>query len=167
MGRASEVLARVQQLRTRAETPPANPGANELSEPWDVLELLFDTGAYAAFQLRRWQEALALSSARGDSMDARAAPAIEIARNRFNTYFPLLQLGRVDEAFNLLRGCQQHFQAAGEVRGIGRTFSALGEVEGRQGHGDEAIRLERIALRYTYTADDVPNIAVSYQNLGH
>ena len=167
MGRAGEVLAEVQQLRTRAETLPASPSGNELSEPWEIRELLFDTGAHAAFLLQRWQDALAMNSARADSLNARAASAIEVARTRFNTYFPLVQLGRVDEAFDLLLECQQDFQHAGEVREIGRTFSALGEVEAKRGHGYEAIRLERSALRYTYTADDVPNIAVSYQNLGN
>ena len=49
---------------------------------------------------------------------------------------------------------------------LGKTLSALADIEDQRGHGDAAIRLERDALRYKYLAGDVTDIAVSYHNLG-
>ena len=99
-------------------------------------------------------------------MRDRHAPAASIARARFSDYGPLLRLGRTGEALALLLDCRQAFQDAHDTVMLGKTLSALANVEDQRGHGDAAIRLERDALRYEYLAGDVTGIAVSYHNLG-
>ena len=58
------------------------------------------------------------------------------------------------------------FHDARDAEMLGKIFSALAEVESRRGHGDAAIRLERDALRYSYLARDVRDIAANYHNHG-
>jgi hypothetical protein len=50
---------------------------------------------------------------------------------------------------------------------LGKTLSALAEIECARGRGDAAIRLVRDSLRYAYLAGDVEGIAIGYHNLGN
>jgi hypothetical protein len=170
MGQAGQVLAEVGRLRARMEALPATPAADgptEASTPWNVREMLLDTGREAARLVGRWQEALELNAAILASMRGRRAPAADIARSRFNDYFPLLSLGRTGDALALLLEVRQVFQDAHDTEMLGKTLSALADAEDQRGHGDAAIRLERDALRYKYLAGDVPSVAISYHNLGN
>lgn len=49
---------------------------------------------------------------------------------------------------------------------LSKTLTALAAAEEQRGHSDQAIRLEREALRHKYTLFDTASIAVSYHNLG-
>ncbi len=166
MGHSRQVLIRVQELWDRIGSLPT-PGPHESTEPWHAREVLLGTGRDAAVHLGRWDEVLNLNAALATSMRGRHAPAIAIAGIRFSDYCPLLSLGRTGEALDLLLYCRQAFQDARDVRMLGRTLSALADVEKTRGHDDAAIRFERDALRYKYLAGDVTGIAVSYHNLGH
>jgi tetratricopeptide (TPR) repeat protein len=167
MGQAGRVLAEVERLRDRLQTLPAPPGPNETVSPWNVREALLDTGNDAARQLGRWEEALDLSAAQIASMRGRRATAADVARSRFNDYWPLLRLGRTGEALDLLLDCRQVFQDANDIEALGKALSALAEIEDERGHGDAAIRMERDALRYKYFAGDMIGIADSYHNFGN
>jgi tetratricopeptide (TPR) repeat protein len=166
MGRADHVLAEVTRLRDHLATLPATPGPDEIVTAWDVREGLFDTGRSAALQLGRWADALDLNAAQVASERDRNAPAAETAQTRFNDYSPLLRLGRLDEALALLRDCLRVFQDAHDTRMLGKTLSALADIECQRGHGEAALRLGRNALRHSYVAGDVAGIEVSYHNLG-
>jgi tetratricopeptide (TPR) repeat protein len=167
MAQAERVLAEVQGLRDRMQALSAAPGPDETIPPWNVREALLATGSDAARQLGRWQDALELNTAQVVSMRERGAPATVTARAGFNDYFPLLRLGRTEEALALLLECRQVFQDARDIGALGKTLSALASIEDQRGHGDAAIGLERDALRYKYLAGDVTSIAVSYNNLGN
>jgi hypothetical protein len=167
MGQAGQALDEVRRLRDRMRSLPATRGPDETAVPWNVREVLLDTGREAARQLGRWQDALDLNAENMASKRERGAPATEIARSRFNDYGPLLRLGRTEEALTLLLGCRQVFQDARDIGMLGKTLSALSDIEDQRGHGDAAIGLERDALRYSYLAGGVTAIAVSYHNLGN
>jgi tetratricopeptide (TPR) repeat protein len=168
MGQFRQVLADVQRLRDDLQNLPdtAGRGPNESSFPWEVREVLLDTGAHAAFRLGRWEDALSLNAERAASMRDRRAPAADIARVKVNDHGPLLELGQADEALELLRDCLQVFQDARDIRALGMTLGALADTENRRGRGDAAIRLQRDALRHAYLAGGVPTIAECYYNLG-
>ena len=166
MGQAVRVLAEVERLRDRMQTLPATPGPSRDVAPWNVREALLDIGRYAARELGRWEEALDLSAEQTASKRGRRAPAADVARSRFNDYWPLLRLGRTHEALDLLLDCRQVFKDANDTGALGKTLSALADTENERGHGEAAIRMERDALRYTYLAGDVLAITVSYHNLG-
>jgi hypothetical protein len=76
-------------------------------------------------------------------------------------------LGRTAEALELLLDCRQVFEDADDRGMLGKTLSALADVEDARGHGDAAIQLERDALRYKYLANDLNDIVTSYHNLGN
>ena len=89
-----------------------------------------------------------------------------MARNRFNDYGPLLRLGRIAKARSLLLDCREIFEREHSTHELGAVLSALADVEDAAGHGQDAIDLERNALRYKYLVGDVESIATSHHNLG-
>ena len=107
MGQARQVLDEVTRLRARMATLPATRGPDETVTPWNVREVLLDTGRDAALLLGRWDDALDLNADLVASMRDRRAPATDIARARFNDYGPLLRLGRTEEALAVLLDCRQ------------------------------------------------------------
>ena len=97
----------------------------------------------------------------------RRAPATIIARVQFNDYYPLLRLGRTEEALQVLLDCRQAFEDAHDTFALSNTLGALASIESAPSHSDAALRLQRDALRYSYLAGDVDGIAVGYHNLGN
>jgi tetratricopeptide (TPR) repeat protein len=167
MGHGDQVLDEVARLRTRMAALPATAGPNEADTTWHVREALLDTGRYAAMLIGRHADALPFIAEVVESQRDRHAPDDVIARTRYNDYYPLLHLGRTEEALTVLQECRQVFQDARDTLMLGRTLSALADVEDARGHGDAAIRLERDGLRYSYLARDVESIATGYHNLGN
>ena len=166
MGHASQVFAEIHRLHAHMRTLPAVPGQDESMDPWDVRETLMYTAREAALRLERWDETLTFSSVLTASLTQRHASAADIARARFPDYNALLRLGRTGEALDLLLSCRQAFQDSRDIEMLGGTLGALANVEHQRGHGDAAVRLERDALRYEYLTGNVPDIAVTYRNLG-
>lgn len=164
-GRSEEVLATVHVLREMMAGLAEQSGAEERVAPWDVRELVINIGFFAARDLGRWEEALALNAEVGHSMRQRCASRLDQARTRFNDYFPLLRLGRLEEARALLVDCRQVFEDEHDLVGLGKVLSALADVEDKLGHTGSAIRLEQDALRLRYTVGDPDGIAVSHFNL--
>ena len=168
MGQAGEVLRETQRLlRARPPDASAKDGPNELVNAWDVQEVLLDTGRYAAVMLGQWQDALDLNAQQLDSLRNRAAPITDIELSRFNDYGPLLRLGQVNAALDLLLECRRVFEDAHDLEMLGKTLSALADTENARARGGAAISLERDALRYNYLSGDVTVIADSYHNLGN
>jgi hypothetical protein len=152
MGQARQVLADVRRLRDRMGTLPDISDEHETVSAREVREILLDTGRDAALQLGQWQDALDLNAPLTASKRGRRAPAADLARTRFNDYFPLLSLGRAEEALRLLLECRQAFHDTGDINGLGLTLGALASFEDVRGHGDAAIRCQCDALRYKYLA---------------
>jgi tetratricopeptide (TPR) repeat protein len=167
MGHAGQAFDDVTRLRDHMAALPTTPGPDEAISPWDVREALLGAGRSAAMALGHDDDALALSAALVASMRDRHAPTTIIARAQFNTYGPLLRLGRSEEALRVLLDCRQAFEDAHDIPALGNTLSALASAEDARGHGDAAVRLQRDALRYNYLAGDVTSVAASYHNLGN
>src|SRR6202020_3053476 len=128
----------VQRLLARMAALDPAPGPDETAVPANVREALLDTGREAALRLGRWIDALNLNAARAASLRARSPPAVETARAIFNDYFPLLRLGRTEQALDLLQECARTFQDARDPAAIGTTLSALADAEHQRGRGDAA-----------------------------
>jgi hypothetical protein len=166
MGNAHLVLSEIQQLRDRLRNVSDTSGSEETTDRWVADELLLETGRSAARQLSRWADALDFSADLIDSLQARRAPASDIAQAKFSDYDVLLALGAINEALDLLLSCRQVFQDAGDIAMLGKTFGALADVEDERGRTDAAVSLQRDALRYFYLSGDIRDIAVSYHNFG-
>lgn len=165
MGRAEEVLARVQELRGELAVLPDSGDQEERTEPWNVRELILHAGYAAALWLGRWEEALALNAEVVEITVARGATDLEIARTRFNGYGPLLRLGRLDEAERLLLACRAVFEDEGDLASLGKVLGAFADLEDKRGHPDDAIGFARAALRYAYATGDPDVVAASHHNL--
>ncbi|MBO3746603.1 CHAT domain-containing protein [Streptosporangiaceae bacterium NEAU-GS5] len=167
MGQAEQVAERVRALQETMAGLPTVAGEDETVEPWNVREGLLDIGHTAALQLGRWEQALTLTEGIAASQRARGAGETETARTRFNVYGPLLRLGRVEQAWRLLVELREIFERRHDLEMLGKTLSALADVEHERGHGPRAVALEQDALRYKYAAGDVRNLHVSHHNLGN
>ena len=167
MGHAQQVLDAVEDLRNRMATLPDPPDQPETVDPFNIRETTLDIGRSAATDLELWQLALDLNAEQVTSLLARGATDREIAFSRANDYIPLSALGRLGEARTLLLECQEVFQADHDIPSLGKTLSALADLEDRLGHGQAAIDLEHDALRLKYTAGDIPAIPASHNNLAN
>jgi tetratricopeptide (TPR) repeat protein len=164
MGKAESVLAEVGRMLDRASSLPA-PGQNDPAHPWNVCEVLGSTGAMAALELRRWQQALDFIADVLKSKQERRASAGSIARTQLNACSALLQLGRIDEAWELALKCREIFEQDNDVRSLGAVLSVLANIERGRGHGAGAIGLAQDGLRYLYTAKDAEKIRAAHLNL--
>jgi len=168
MGQPEKAIAGVRRLREQMETLPATSGQPEKENvpEWSPREELLGTGREAALKLELWDEALELNAAAVASMRARGAPEAEIARARFSDHGPMIMLGHVDEALEMLKACREVFKQAHDIEMLGMVFDALAAAEGNRGHGDVAVDLAREGLRYSYLAGNVDSIRISHHNLG-
>ncbi len=165
-GRSRQVLDAVEQLHQSMTTlPDRSDPTDGIISPWSVREALLQVGVRAAIDLRHPELALDLHTERRDSMRRRGASPLEQAVAEFSAYGALLQLGRVQEARELLHYCRSTFEASNDIPLLGRTIRALAQVEAALGRHDNAIALVQDALRYEYLAGDPHAIADAHYDL--
>ena len=165
MGRYDEVLDAVEALRPTMDALPLESEADEAVNPWNVRETLLDTGCEAALRRERWKTALALNAEIVKAKLAHGAEALEVARYRFNDYFPLLALCRFDDARALLQSCRDIFEAKRHIEMVGKVYGALANLEESTGGRAEAVRFGKVALGYMYRAVEPEDCAISHHNL--
>jgi hypothetical protein len=167
-GHHQQVLQQVLALREQMVELPDPPESTDATViPWNVRETLLHTGVFAALDLEDWQQALDLNAEIHTSKQRRGASPAEQANTRFNDYGPLLRLGRVEQARDLLIDCRAVFETSNHITRLGQTLGALAHAEVELGHLPRAIELETDALRYTYLAGDPSAIAASHNNLAN
>ncbi|MGH3975622.1 MAG: AAA family ATPase, partial [Pseudonocardiaceae bacterium] len=165
LGRHEQVLTELPALRERMTELPNQPADNDTVVPWNVQELMLNTGNISAQALGRWEQALALTNEITTIQRRRGASPHDTAGTRFNDYGPLLRLGRLAEADQLLRECQEVFDTAGDITALGAVYSARADLEAARGHHRDAAELQRTALRLTYPRPDPRTISVSHHDL--
>jgi len=165
MGRYAEVLEAVEKLRPKLKELPEQSDAEESANPWNVREGMLDAGRHAARELEQWETALALNAEILEYTRQRGADEVELARTAFNDYGPLLRLKRYREARALLEYCRAIEENVGGIEYLGRVYSALADLEDKEGNRPAAARFEHLALRYRYQAGQPEDCAISHNNL--
>jgi tetratricopeptide (TPR) repeat protein len=165
MSEHEQVLARSEQLREQMAGLPARPGADDQAIPWNVRELILNTGHGSALATERWQLCLDLGAEIAASERERGAGAHERTGTRFNDAGPLIGLGRLAEAGRLLRDCQRVFEEHRDIPALAMVLSARADLEDELGHQEAAADLAQTALRLRYARPDPREIAVSHHNL--
>jgi tetratricopeptide (TPR) repeat protein len=169
MGEHEQVTAETAVLRTRmrdlSAAVPARPASDEAVNPWNVREVILDTGHTSALALGRWQQGLDLNAEIHASKQQRGAGLHEITRFRFNNAGPLIRLGRLADADRLLGECQQVFEDHRDTTMLAMVLSTRADLEDELGHRGAAADLERTAIRLRYAQPDPRDIAVSHHNL--
>ncbi|MFO1429069.1 MAG: CHAT domain-containing protein [Candidatus Competibacteraceae bacterium] len=159
--RLAEVRGWWQRYRA-GETVPEAPNAELLGR---ALVSGLDIAMQANQSLKRWQDCLDLlgeteqiKRTLGESRHARA-------KTQFDRYFPLLMLGRLDEAQQLLEDCLGVFQEADDLTHQSKVLSALADLWDRRGDLDQALALQRQALAVCNRLSNPVDRAISHNNL--
>jgi hypothetical protein len=165
MGEHAQVLEKTDLLRAAMGALPARRDPGETMEPWNVRELILDTGHTSALATGDWTRCLELNAESTVSKRERGAGAHEDASSRFNDAVPLIELGRLAEAGHLLAECQRVFKDSADITRLALVLSARAILEAKLGHMPEAADLGRAALRLLYARPDPRNIAAGHHNL--
>ena len=165
MGQHREVLDQIQALQDQMDKLPATRGDNETVEPWNVRETILDTGSGSAQALEEWQLCLNLNAAILASERARGASDYEIIRFRYNDAGPLIQLGRLADAERLLLETQQAYEDQNDIGSLQQVLSTRAVLEIRRGRPQQALELERTAIRLAYIRPQPRDIAISHHQL--
>ena len=166
LGQHQRVLEEIEALRPQLDQLPDHQRENETFSPYNVKELTLGVGRSAALALKEWETALELNRHILTSTQQRGAGPHELARTRFNDSAPLIRLGRLDEADQVLQDCQQVFEAAADTRALGTVLGTRADLEDERGRADQAVSFSRTALRYAYATDDWEGAVANHGNLG-
>jgi len=167
MGEHQQVLDQIPALQAQMDALPATPDRDDAATPWNVREVILGTGQASAVAARRWQQALDLNAAILAGQQTRGAGAHEMARTSYNDYGPLIRLGRLDAAAELLAGCQQVFTDHEDLTWLGHVLTARADLEDDRGNLAAALVFQRTALRYGYARPQLRDIAIGHHNLAN
>ena len=166
MGENQQVLDEISSLLTRIDKLPSQPAANDTVDPWNVREAILGTGRSSALALKEWQQALDFNQAAVASKRARGASAYELARFMYNDYAPLIRLGRLDDAEQLLARCQQVFEDNDDLAELGKVLTARADLEDERGNLAGALTFQQTGIRYSYLRRDL-DMAGDHHNLAN
>lgn len=127
---------------------------NDRVNPWNAREGVLDIGRLSAVALQRWNDALDLNNEIVETKRRRGARPRKIAGNQFNDYLPLLQLGRLAGADQLLRECQDIFINVSDVTQLAKVYGARAEIENKRPNPEKAANLQRTSLYLWYRNSD-------------
>ncbi|MEW9533282.1 CHAT domain-containing protein [Microbispora sp. NPDC049125] len=167
LGRSEEVLAEVDRLWAELPAPTALPPPDGGMLPASAVEHLLAAGRRAAMRLRRWDDALRFAQAVADSEVGRGADNLALATTWLSMCGPLHNLGRSDEAYDLLLRCKEIFEADRDPGMLAEAFNLLSAIEYDRGHVDLALTLRHDALRFSYLDSDAQACALNHNNLGN
>ncbi|MGH4006995.1 MAG: hypothetical protein ACRDTH_02285 [Pseudonocardiaceae bacterium] len=167
LGRHEQVLHDLPALLARMAKLPDQPAHNDRVNPWNVREGILDIGRLSAMALQRWNDALKLNHKLANTQRRRGASPSDIARTQFNDHIPLLHLGRLTDVDQLLRDCQDVFDAAGDMTQLAATYGARADLEDKRDHPVEALDLQRTALHLRYLHPHPHDIATAHHHLAN
>ena len=119
----------------------------------------------ANIRLKRWQPCLDLLDELESLERAAGAGEHTLASTRFNRYAPLLKLGKLAEAKEVLEGSLDVFRQEEDVEREAKALGALADVWNKLGDVGQAIGLGRVALAANERLPDPESRAISHGNL--
>ncbi|MDQ2882564.1 MAG: CHAT domain-containing protein [Actinomycetota bacterium] len=167
LGNHEQALMDLRALRNRMTELPDQAADNDRINPWNVREVILDIGRHSALNLGRWQQALDLANEIANVERRRGASAHETARTRFGSYGPLLALDRPADAERVLRECQEVFETVNDITMLAKVFSARADLEGGRDHRQDALALQRTALRLHYVSPEPRSVVGLHHNLAN
>lgn len=159
------VLAKVQELKERADRLPMEMRSNEPIWPQQVKETILKIGSNAATESGQWAAAHAFDTELIETMRERDADPYELARVRLHTHGPLLRLGRRREARDLVAACQEFFEARGDEEMLGRCRIALSEIDTAAAGPGSVPGSLLDALRFAYGEQKTQIIARTHREI--
>ena len=167
MGQRRQVLDQMQALQDQMDKLPPTRASYDIVEPWNVRETILSIGFVSAQALGEWQRSLDLNAANLASKRARRASAHEISRSRYNDAGPLIELGRLAEAERILLETQQACEDQNDIAGLQQVLGTRAFLENRCGRPQQALEIERTAIRLAYVRPEPGDIAISHHQLAY
>jgi hypothetical protein len=172
-GDHAQVLAEVDRLRQEMAALPAPSDQDEDVSPWNLREVILGAGVASAGDTGEWEKILELNAEILGSKRSRSAGDHEEAKTRFNDAAPLIKLGRLQEAAQLLQECQQVFEEHTDNTRLASVLTERASLESELGkdertagqHKTAAVDLMRAALRLGYAGPEPRVIALRHHNL--
>ena len=171
-GAAAQALPEIEQrLETVRQWWQRQQAGERLPEAPDVVDLGrafvagLDIAHEANHQLQQWQLDLELLQESEQVERTLGESEHQLVRNRFNQYGPLLRLGQVAAAQQLLEDCLDTFRQAGDLTMQTRCLSALADVWDERGDTAQALALERQSLAVKNQLPVPDDRASSHHNL--
>jgi tetratricopeptide (TPR) repeat protein len=163
-----EVESRVQEVRGWWQRHRAGEPDPKAPDPVDLTRALIsglDIVRQANLALERWEACLGVITESEEIKRALGEGEHELARTRFNRYFPLLRLGRLDEAQRVLERCLTVFRGLGDLPDEAKVLSALSSLWVQRGDLEQAAGLGRQALAVRNRLPDLEGRSSSHGNL--
>jgi hypothetical protein len=90
-----------------------------------------------------------------------------VARTHLMRYFPLLHLGRLDEAQRVIESCLIVFRSMGDLQTESKALSALADLWNMRGDHEQAAGLERQVLAVCNQLPDLADRSISHSHLAN
>jgi len=124
-----------------------------------------DIAGQANLALERWQACLDLLGETEQAKRDLGESELELARTRFNQYGPLMSLGRLDDAQQVVESCLVVYRAEEDVTYQSKALTALASVWEERGETGQAVALARQALALCNQLPDPADRAILHNNL--
>jgi hypothetical protein len=115
--------------------------------------------------VRDWRLALEINAEIAESEQWRGVSAGLLAVTQFDSWWPLAQTGRLDEAEGVLLGCQQTFEEIGNIDALARVLRARANLAARRQLFDGAVALAQASIRLCYHRPDPAVVATCHDQL--
>ncbi len=147
----------------------ASQQGEKLAAASDILTRVFISGldiAHSAhLRLEHWQASLDLLTEKKHVEQVAGESAEALVRTQFNRYGPLMKLGYLDEAQQVLEGCLRIDTKVGDLAGQATDLSALANVWKERGDVSHTIELARQGLAICERLSNPEDRAISHGNL--
>jgi hypothetical protein len=167
LGDHEQVLNDLPVLRAHMADLSDQRARNDRVNPRNVREGVLDIGRMSAVALERCDDALDLNDEITSTKRRSGATPYEIACTRFNNYLPLLHLGRLTDADQLLRECHDAFDTAADITQLAVVHGARADLKDKRNHPVDAVELQRTSLQLWYVHPDPREIATAHHNLAN
>jgi tetratricopeptide (TPR) repeat protein len=150
------------QRHQQGETLTAAPDADFLARAFISA---LDIARQAHKVLEHWQDCLDLLTETEQVEQACGESTHALAITHFNRYPALMELGRLDEAQQVLEDCLQVFSNVNDLTAQATVLSALADIWKERGDVSRAIELERQSLAICERLPNPEDRAISHGNL--
>jgi tetratricopeptide (TPR) repeat protein len=163
-----EIEARLGEVRGWWRRHRAGESVPEAPDPVDLGRALvsgLDIAEDANRQLERWAACIALLEEQEQAKREMGESRHEQYRTRYNQYWPLMRLGRLDDAQRAVEACLAVFREVNDLTNQARALYALADIWDERGDVTQAIALVRQALSICNRLPDPSDRAISHHNL--
>ena len=162
-GRDEDIIDQTHALLDQMEPLAAGLDAGLLKQREQVLEFRYR----AALRLQQWESCLEVSNELRKLQATRSDSELRQAQTRLRDWHVLVELGRVDEARNLLESQRQIILNEGRMEDRAAIWRAIACVDDLSGSYASAIRCEATSLSFWYQVGSADECVQGHANIAN